>query len=82
MLMPESSALEVKRIRVSRRLLTMSALSACFLVVGAIAMIGYSIYEVRHLPNTLRIAKENQKLRADLETLDAKLNEINGTVEQ
>lgn len=82
MLMPESSALEVKRIRVSRRLLTMSALSVCLLMVGAVAAIGYSVYEIRHLPNTLRIAKENQKLRADLETLDAKLNDINATVAQ
>jgi murein DD-endopeptidase MepM/ murein hydrolase activator NlpD len=82
MIMPDTSTIEVRRVRVSRRLITGGVVLASlfFLVCAAAFVNGLYMWEQARENTGLR--SENESLRARISTLDQKLEDIDATVER
>lgn len=80
MIMPETSALEVRRMRISRRLLQFGVVTVAILLVASIVGAANSAYlwEQSHQNDQLRA--ENVALRARIENLDDQVQDLGEVV--
>ena len=82
MIMPDTSTIEVRRVRVSRRLLLggIVAASLVFLLCAAAFVHGVYMWEQAEQNSVLR--SENESLRTRIASLDQKLEDIDAVVER
>lgn len=82
MIMPDTSTIEVRRVRVSRRLLLGGIVIASlfFLVCAAAFVNGLYMWEQARENGGLR--SENESLRSRISSLDQKLEDIDSTIER
>lgn len=82
MIMPETSGMEVKRLRVSRRLIVSSVVGvACVVLLAGAAMV-HSAFMLGEAEENAALRTENSELRSEIEGLDDRLTSIDRTVER
>lgn len=82
MIMPETSADEVRRVRVSRRVIVGAVAAFFLLVVGAIGAIGYSVFLMDDAREVTSLRAENTALRGELDELDGRLEQVTDVVDR
>ncbi len=82
MIMPETSAAEVRRIRISRRLITVAISSVAAFVVTAAGALIVSIVLLDRARETSSVRAENTSLRAEIERLDKRLVDTADTIDR
>lgn len=82
MIMPDTSTLEVRRVRISRRLVKIAIASGVLLVLLSIGALGHFVYMWDQARENVVLRTENEALRAHVETLDLRLDGIDRLVER
>lgn len=82
MIMPETSAVEVRRIRVSRRVIVSVVACSVLLFFAALAAVGYSIFLLDDAREVTTLRAENSALRSELDGLDGRLEQVTDVVDR
>lgn len=80
--MPESSGLEVRRLRIPRWMLVGAAYGFGVLMVAAVAALAQGLMSLRVYDSKAQLEAENAALRRSLERMDQRLTEVGSTVER
>jgi len=82
MIMPDTSTIEVRRVRVSRRLLMGGIVIATFVFLVCTAAFVHGLYMWEQARENAGLRTENESLRSRISALDEKLEDIDSTVER
>lgn len=82
MIMPETSAIEPRRLRVARSLIISSMVAVAALFIGAVGAIAYAVVQHGVAEENERLRTENEQLVAGLHDFETKLEKVDGVVQQ
>ncbi len=82
MVMPETSAAEVRRLRVPRRWLSAGLGAVALLLLSAVIAVGYGWSRLRQSERVVVLQNENDGLRTELHNLDLRLSRAHDVVER
>ena len=82
MIMPETSAIEPRRLRVSRNLIVGTIASVGVLLLTTVAAIGYSVHQLGNAEENAALREERAALQADLHSFQTRLEKVDGTVQR
>lgn len=80
--MPETSAIEPRRLRVSRHLIIGGIAGAVVLMLTTIGSIGYAVYHRDTADQNAALRAERAELKADLDAFTARLEKVDATVQR
>ncbi len=82
MIMPETSADEVRRIRVSRRLIVAALVGLAVFILTAFGALGWSMLLLDQARDVPDLRTENSSLRAEIDSLDTRLENVTDVVDR
>jgi murein DD-endopeptidase MepM/ murein hydrolase activator NlpD len=82
MIMPETATAEVRRIRVSRRLISAVLIGFGLFVVSTLGALAWSLMQLDRARSARILFVENTSLRGEIDQLDRKLQEVTDTVDR
>src|SRR5688572_27497348 len=82
MIMPETATAEVRRIRVSRRLIKGTLIGFALFVVSSLSALAWSLTQLDRARNAKILFVENTSLRGEIDQLDRRLQEVTDTVDR
>ncbi len=82
MIMPETSAIEPRRMRVSRNLIIGGVVGAGLLMLSTIGAVAYAVYHRDTAAQNVALRTERAQLEADLDAFTARLEKVDATVKR